>query len=840
MKAVIMAGGFGTRLRPLSCNIPKPMVSVANKPMMEHIVSLLKKHGLEELVVLLYFQADTIRDYFGDGSKFGVRIEYVQAQEDYGTAGSVKNAQHLLDQRFLVISADVLTDIDLKTACDFHQTTESSATMVLARMENPLSYGLVFTREDGRISRFLEKPTWGEVFSDTVNTGIYIMEPEVLEQIPEKQNFDFSRNLFPQMLEADQRLFGYVTSDYWRDVGNLEEYFEAHQDILQGRMKVDVPGNLLHREHASIWVGKNAKVGEKVEFKGTVIIGQDAQIGSHSFISNSVIGDNVRIGEDVNLDRCVIWRDTSIGKRSILTEAIVANNAKLEQETVVFENAIISESCHIEEGAKIKTNVRVWPGKRVEAGSILSSSLVWGETWNRELFTDAKVMGVGNLELTPEFAVKLGAAYGAMLGKGSTVVTSRDAGSTSRMINRALICGLLSAGVNVQDLRTLPIPVVRYELKSGRERGGAHTRRSPQDPSQIDIVFFNGGGRDLPTSKTKSVERLFFREDFRRASPDETGQLDFPQRVIESYRQDFLKSIDSERIRKAQFKVVVDYSNGGACEIFPSIIGALGCEVISLNAYPDAKKLSRSDEELDRSIRQLSSIVKSVDANVGFLFDPGAEKLSVVDEEGQFIPPDLLLLIVTSLFLDCTPARSLAVPVVASMGVEKIAAEYGVKVVRVRNDHLAMMDAVSNLKVDFVGGTKGGFIFPGFQMGADAMFNVAKILELLSRNGNSTSACGKSSLADLRKELDRYHMVKRTVPCSWGKKGQVMRQLSKHTEDCKRELIDGVRVLNCNSWVQVVPDRRKASFHIYAESTKPGEAERLAEKYLAKVNEWQR
>ncbi|MCK4224445.1 MAG: NTP transferase domain-containing protein [candidate division Zixibacteria bacterium] len=840
MKAVIMAGGFGTRLRPLSCSIPKPMVYVANKPMMEYMVNLLKKHGLVDLVVLLYFQAETIRNYFGDGSKFGVRIEYIQAQEDYGTAGAVKNAEGLLNERFLVISADVLTDIDLKAACDFHQKNQAKATMVLAHMENPLSYGVVITQEDGKISRFLEKPTWGEVFSDTVNTGIYILEPEVLEETPSKKNFDFSKNLFPHMLSTNQQLYGFVTPDYWRDVGNVEEYFQAHQDILEGGVRVDIGGNLLHREHASIWVGKNVSVGEKVEFKGTVIIGHDAQIGSHCFISNSVIGEDVRIGEDVNLDRSVIWKDASIGKRSILTEAIVANNATVEEETVIFENAIISENCHIEKGAKIKANVRVWPGKRVEAGSILSSSLVWGERWNRELFTDAKVMGVGNLELTPEFAVKLGAAYGAMLGKGSTVVTSRDAGSTSRMISRALICGLLSAGVNVNDLRTLPIPVVRYELKSGKERGGIHTRRSPLDPRQTDIVFFNGGGRDLPTFKTKSVERLFFREDFRRASPEETGQLDFPQRVIESYRRDFLRAIDSQQIRKAQFKVVVDYSNGGACEIFPSIIGALGCEAISLNAYLDPQKLSRSEEELSRSIQQLSSIVKSVNADVGFLFDPGAEKLTVVDEEGEPIQPDLLLLMVTSLFLGCTPAHKIAVPVVASMGVERIAAAYGVEVIRVRNDHLAMMDALSNLGVDFVGGTRGGFIFPGFQLGADAMFNVAKILELLPKNGNSISGPKKKSLADLRKELDQFHMVRRTVPCSWRKKGQVMRELSKYTEDCMRELIDGVRVLNTNSWVLVMPDRRKASFHIFAEATEEGEAGRLLEKYASKVDQWQR
>ena len=163
--------------------------------------------------------------------------------------------------------------------------------MVLARMENPLSYGVVITREDGRISRFLEKPTWGEVFSDTVNTGIYILEPEVLGQIPEKQNFDFSKDLFPRMLSADQRLFGFVTPDYWKDVGNLEEYFQAHQDILEGGVKVEIGGNLLHREQASLWVGKNVKVGDKVDLKGMVIIGNDAEISSHCFISNSVLGD---------------------------------------------------------------------------------------------------------------------------------------------------------------------------------------------------------------------------------------------------------------------------------------------------------------------------------------------------------------------------------------------------------------------------------------------------------------------------------------------------------------------------------------------------------------------
>jgi mannose-1-phosphate guanylyltransferase/phosphomannomutase len=467
----------------------------------------------------------------------------------------------------------------------------------------------------------------------------------------------------------------------------------------------------------------------------------------------------------------------------------------------------------------------------VESDSILSSSLVWGERWNRELFTDAKVIGLANVEVTPEFAVKLGAAFGAMLGKGSSVVVSRDAGRTSRMTNRALICGLLSTGVHVADLRTLPIPLVRFELKSVREKGGIYVRISPLDKRQTDIIFFNSGGLDLPTAKTKSVERLFFREDFRRASPEETGKIIYPQRIRESYRESFLKAIDANVIRKAKFKIVVDYSNGGASEIFPSIFGALGCDVISLNAYLDPKRLFRTEEELNQSLDQLSSIVKTLKADAGFLLDAGAEKIRAVDESGKPIDNDLLLLIVTSLFLSSHPAKKIAVPVVASMGMERIASEYGVKVIRVRNDHLAMMDAITSPGVDFVGGTKGGFIFPGFQSGADAMFDVVKILELMAKN--------KKKLGQVRQEVDKYFLLKKTVPCPWSKKGEVMRKLMKFTEDKTRELIDGVRILNDDSWVLVAPDRQKASFYILSESEKKSTAEKQLQEYSERVWEWQ-
>jgi mannose-1-phosphate guanylyltransferase/phosphomannomutase len=807
------------------------MVPVAGKPMMEHVINLLTRHDFRELVVLLYFQVEEIKNYFGSGARFGVRIEYVKAEDDYGTAGSVKNAEDLLGDRFLIISADVLTDFDLGKAVDFHLAQDAKATMVLTRVENPLAYGVVITDEGGRITRFLEKPSWGQVFSDTINTGIYVLEKEVLRAVPPKTEFDFSRELFPGLLKRGESLFGYVAEGYWKDIGDVNEYFRCHQDILEGRLSLELDGNLLKRSEAQIWVGRNVEVGQEVEFQGTVIIGEEVKIKPHSKISNSVIGSGSDLGVGSVVNGSIIWRRAKIGDGVIINEAVVGNDSVLEEGVSLEVNAIVGDNCHLERGSQIKANVKLWPDKRVGAESIISSSLVWGEAWNRELFTDSKVSGTGNVELTPEFAAKLGAAFGAFLGKGSMVIASRDAGRSSRMVDRAIISGLLSAGVNVQDLRTLPIPVLRFVLRSGGESGGFHVRRSPVEDKSVDIIFFGGDGKDLPTSKCKAIERLFFREDFRRATVFETGAIDFPQRVIENYRQEFLKNIDIEAIRSARFKVVVDYSHGGATQVFPSIFSGLGLDLVSLNAYLDPSAHFRTEADFQQAIRQLASIGRSLGADVGFLLDAGAEKLSVVDEKGDFIASDRLLPIVTSLYLQSHQAQRIAVPVPASMGVDIIAGEYGVRVFRTRNDHLAMMEAMQAQEVDFVGGTKGGFIFPGFQLGTDAMFAVVKILELMAKS--------QTRLGEVGGRWSRLKMVKRRVPCPWVKKGRVMRQLLQFTAESKRELIDGVRVVEDDSWVLVIPDRREAFFEVIAESWEKRQAEELVESFSRRLLEWQ-
>jgi len=832
MKAVIMAGGFGTRLKPLTNKLPKPMVPVVNRPMMEHILLLLRKHRIHDITSLLFYHPEKIQGYFQDGSNWGVYMRYVVAEEDFGTAGSVKNAEDFLNDRFLVISGDVLTDFDLSQAVDFHLEKKSLLTLVLTRVSNPLPFGVVIVNDRGEIVRFLEKPTWGQVFSDTVNTGIYIIEPEILEYIPSRTNFDFSKDLFPLLMQKGIKLYGYIAEGYWKDVGDLREYQTAQIDCLEGRVKVDFKGRQKKLGAGTMWVGENCQIAEDIICERTVVVGDHCVIEEGARLSRSVIGDGCRIGPNATIRDSVLWEGVTVGQNVTLLSDVIANDTEIGSDSYFEDNVFVSDHCRIGKRTAIRANVKIWPDKRIEDGAVLSSSLVWGDRWLSEIFTGSRVSGVVNAEVSPEFGAKLGAAFGGYLGKGNYVVTSRDVAESSRMINRSLICGFMSAGLNVQDLRITPIPIVRYELRTGREKGGIHVRRSPHDDRKVDIIFFDADGRDLPVNKTKAIERLFMQEDFPRASYGEVGKLDFPVRVMESYNEGFINHLDVKAIEQARLKVVVDYSYSSSSLILPSILGSLDCEVISLNAYLDSQRIPRRWEDFRYALLQLSNIVTSLRADVGFLIDVGAESLYVVDEKGHFINSDLLLVLVTKLYLDVYQPRRIAVPVTASREVDRLAAERGVEVLHTRNEHRAMIEASLTDKAEFVGGTRGGFIFSDFHFACDGMFAMAKILELIAKS--------QMRLGELSEKIRRPLMGRKEVNCPWVAKGQVMRHLMEYAQNFQTELIDGVKIFMDDAWVLVIPDKEAALFQIVAEAPSRAEVDRLIAEFEEKILRWQR
>ena len=829
MKAVIMAGGFGTRLRPLTCNTPKPMVPLMNKPMMEHIVALLKSHGITDLIGSLFYQPEVITGYFGDGKPFGVTMGYVRAEADYGTAGSVRNATDGMKERIMVISGDVLTDFDLRAALRFHESKGARATIVLSHAKNPLQFGVVITAQDGKITRFLEKPSWGEVFSDTINTGIYILEPDVLDLIPYREEYDFSKNLFPLLLKQGSGLYGYVAEGYWRDIGNLNEYQDAHFDALNGEVKLSLPGT----RQGQLYAGAGTRLPEgSLHVTGTVVIGNNCTIGEHVTLSNTVIGDNCVIGPGAMISNSVIWSDVVIGHSAELSYDVVGTKCSIGEKSVIAENAFIGDGCWIGRNARLSANIKLWPEKLVEEGAVVTRSLVWEDKWLRELFSDSRVTGLSNLEMNPEFGAKLGAAYGAFIGTGKTIVTCRDSDNVSRMMNRSLICGLISSGVNTFDLRATSIPLLRHELSSGKESGGIHVRRSPFDKNLTDIIFFDANGKDLPSGKTKSVERLFFGEDFARAPREKVGGIFFPERTTEAYKEKFLSSLDVEAINRRKFKIVIDYSNGIASTIFPILLGSFDCQVVALNAHLDPKKLTRDREEFDSSLLQLAHIVTSLKYDFGCLIDAGGEKLFVVNERGEALESDRLLTVVAEMFMRTHPGtEAIAVPITSSGEIDMIARPRGVRVLKTRNSHLAMMEATADKSVRFVGGNKGGFIFTDFFFATDAMYSVAKILEMIARAG--------AGLGEIDESIPRLSGARRNVNCSWEHKGKVMRRIMNDSDGRRRDLVDGVKIyMDDGSSALLIPDKERPLFHINAEAPTPKAAEELATKYEKKVMAW--
>lgn len=830
-----MAGGFGTRLRPLTMNIPKPMVPIVNIPIMHRIITLLKKNGITDIVALVYYQPDVIMNYFKDGKDFGVNITYVRAEADFGTAGSVKNAENFIgEDEFLVISGDVLTDIDLSKAIEYHHDKKSKATIVITRVKNPLPYGIVIVRDSGEIIRFLEKPSWGEVFSDTINTGIYVLDPSVLEFIPYKQEFDFSKNLFPLLLEKKFPFYGYIAESYWRDIGTLNDYLEAHLDCLAGLVEIEIKGERIETPKGVIYVGENVEVADYDRFEGVVVIGNNTRIGKKAKIINSVIGSFCEIEDECEIIDSVIWDRTRIKRRAKLTLDVIGYDNFIGEGAEINENVFISDRCTIGNSAKLLPNIKLWPLKVVEDGSILSKSLVWEDKWLSELFTEARVSGISNIEMTPEFGAKLGAAFGALLGQGKTVIVSRDADNVSRMMNRALICGLISAGLNVDDIRIASIPMVRHELRSGRYAGGLHVRKSPVDKNQTDIIFFDSNGMDLPVGKAKAIERLFFGEDFPRVPHDKVGTINFPVRTIEGYVEKFLSALNIDAIRKQSFKIALDYSNGVAVTVLPNILGQLGCQVISLNAYLEPTKLTRSDEEFKKAVDELSQIVTSIRCDVGFMLNPGAERIWLIDERGKLLSDNRLLSIVTKLFLtvNAKKVKKIAVPISASLEVDLIASEYGVEVVRTKNSHYGMMEAVlKDPEIKFVGGTKGGYIFPEFLFASDGMFAISKILELM--------ALTELKIGEIEEKLPKLCLKRLSIPCPRDLKGKVMRYATLESEKFKRQLIDGVKIFFDDlTWILILPDRQRSEVHLFVESNDEKMVDKLIAEYSEKVKSW--
>ena len=811
MRAVLMAGGSGTRLRPLTCDLPKPMVPILNRPIAEHIINLLKRHNITEIIATLYYLPDVMRDYFQDGSDFGVQMTYaVEEEQPLGTAGCVKNIQQWLDDTFITISGDAITDFDLQAAIAFHREKKSKATLILTRVPNPVDFGVVITDADGRINRFLEKPSLSEIFSDTVNTGTYILEPEIFDYLPENQESDFSNDLFPILLAKGEPIYGYVAEGYWCDVGHLEAYREAQYNGLEQKVKLDFPYT---QKFPGIWIGSNSYVDATAKIESPAMIGDNCRIGARVKIeAGTVIGDNVTIGADANLKRPIIWNGATVGDEAHLRACTISRGTRMDRRSQALEGSVIGSLSIIGEEAQIAPGVRVWPSKRIESGAILNINLIWGNTAQRNLFGQRGVSGLANIDLTPEFVVKLGASYGSTLKLGSTVIVSRDQRSVSRMVGRAMIAGLMSAGINVQNLEATAIPIARTMMTTMIDVvGGIHIRLEPNRPDYLLIEFFDRQGISISKSKEKKIEGAYFKEDLRRVSVQEIGSVSYPSGVLDTYSRAFARYINIEAVRSSSSKIVIDYVYAVAGAILPQLLIKFDCDAVVLNASLKETAISATQKEV--LLDQLGQVVEALKANFGVQVSANGEQLILVDEAGLPIRGEVLTALMVNTIFTANPRSTVVVPVNVSSAVEEIARRHDGKVIRTKVNPTALMEASQvNANVVLGGSSEMGFIFPELHPGFDAMFGIAKLIEMLTIQ--------ERSLADIRQDLPQVYYKSCSIRCPLKTKGSLMRDLLETHPSENLELIDGVKIINPqnDNWVLILPDAGEPLVHIYANS----------------------
>lgn len=802
MKAVIMAGGVGSRLRPLTCNKPKPMVPVLNKPVMEYAVELLKKHNISDIAVTLQYLPEVIKDYFGNGSKYGVNMAYFEETSPLGTAGSVKNAEEFLDETFLVISGDGITDYDLTKAIEFHRRKKGIVTLVMAKVETPLEYGVVMCDKNDRIIRFLEKPSWGEVFSDTVNTGIYIIEPEIFQYFAKDTFFDFSKDLFPKLMEIGKPMYGYVAEGYWSDIGSLEQYRQTHCDLLDGLLNVSIPGRMIEE---GLWIGHGSTIKPGVDLtQRPVFIGEDCTIESGVELgSYTVLGNNNYLGKGVSIERSILWEDNYVERQAELKGTTVCNHVQIESGAALFDDSVVGDNSVIGRRAIVKSHMKIWSDRVVEDNSTVIQSLIGSCVCRKSMFSNTGVTGVANVDISPEMAVRLAVAHGSTVPQGSQITVSSDYHSVSRVIKGAFTAGLLAAGVDVCDIGIATTPITRFAVKSLRAKGGVHIRTLPaEEGTRLIIEFLDANGINISKDAERKIENTYIQEDFRRVDASHLGECKFIPQLAEAYREGLMQVVDANALKKYRSRILVAYDFQHLNWFIPSLLEKLGCVVTTINSA-------------EYSLDDICRLVKSGYMDLGVFLSPNADDVILVTPDGDIINNDKLLTVWAYIMFNQQTAQAIGIPVTAPSVIEKMAEQMGGKVIRTKVHPRSVMEV-----------SRESYFQPLF----DGMYVFLKILEYLQQTDMDMSS--------LLKLVPGSYLCKKDIECPWTEKGMVMRRLIEDAKNTQVELLDGIKVFSEEGWILILPDCEEPVFKLVSEGTTQEAAEQLANSYIKKIEQY--
>ena len=529
MKAVIMAGGEGSRLRPLTCTLPKPMAKILGKPIIEYIFDLLCASGVTDAAVTLGYLPHIIEESYENGYK-NLNLEFLREDEPLGTAGSVKNAASGFNEPFVVISGDALCNFDLQKIMDYHKAAKAKITIVATDADNPCEYGIVKVGNENRVLGFIEKPSWTQAVGNLANTGVYIINPECLELIPKGRKYDFASDLFPMMLERDMPIYCYHTADYWCDVGNIEAYLKCQRDVFDGKLKPPVSSTA-----SGIYAKKDLPDGD-YSIIPPVYIGKNTEISDGAVIGPyAVIDDNCFIGKNSKIRYSSVLENSCIACDSSVTGALVCSGAALKKRSSLFEGSVAGSGSVIGENASVKPSVRIWPGKIIGNGATADSDVRYGNVKAKYL-SDGGIDEAQGVRLDAATCVRLGLS----LGNSSSVRkvgVAYDGSVCGNMMKSAVVSGLVASGCSVWDFgecfdAQLKFFVNTCEIDAGLFVCGKENR---------SISICDANGLSVPRYIEREIERGMSCCEFREISAEKMKEVSDMSGIRLLYMQELAK-----------------------------------------------------------------------------------------------------------------------------------------------------------------------------------------------------------------------------------------------------------------------------------------------------------
>ncbi len=820
VKAVVMAGGEGTRLRPLTVNRPKPMVPLVNKPMIEHVIDLLVKYGIRDIGITLYYLPETIMTYFGDGSERGVRIYYSIEDKPLGTAGGVKHLvdHYEWDDTLLIISGDVFTNIDLDKLLRYHREKDSVFTMAIRRVDDPTKYGIALLDDNNRVLRFHEKPSWSEVFSDLANMGIYVLEPEVLDIIESGREYDFAKHLIPKLLKTGKPVYGWRADQYyWSDIGSIDQYKETHWDILSGR--VDPPKVLISNRYDRRIISEDAVISPKAVIIPPVIIGSETRVEDEAVIGPyTVIGDNVIIERKARLEKTIIWNQAYIGYNTRILDAIIGEKTHINEHVVIHEGAVIGDEVVIGRGSQVKQGVKIWPSKIIDPYTVVSLNIKWGIRWYKTLIEPWGITGLVNIEITPELATRIGAAIGSVIAKNKIIAIARDNYATSRVIKHSLLAGIMSTGIRIIDLRTSPLPVLTNYIKRKKLGGGVVVTSLVYDPFRVRIKIFSDDGKFINSKYAKKIENVFFKEAYRKVLGDQLGDLYLSSDHVEEYIYAIENHIDTSMIQRNP--VLVDCSYGSVGAVWPRLSQYMGLTTYQVNCSEYTPIIPPREPVIHSSIDTASKIIPLMNLRVGFIFDSDGDKVIMITETGRAVSSDKLVALIARILLERSKGGKIIIPHNASQVVVKTIEKYGGEIIYAGQGLMGISEKI-NEDVLMAADERGGIIYPWIHYGADAIYTALLVTEYLAEN--------KVKLSDLLDELPQTTIIKERIIVPYDLRGRFMRMIYEELREKEIDTLDGIKIIEDElgfGYIRPLPS--EPIIEITAESESKERAEKLA------------